>query len=83
MYYHVLCLNESLTEDDLERAYLKLALQSHPDKINHPQASADFCMIDEGKECMEYILRHNAAMRRTQEIEKDPQHQEESWIEEK
>ena len=38
-------------------------------------------MINEAREGLEYVLRHNDAMRRTQEREEDLQHQEEAWIE--
>ena len=43
-----------------------MALQSHPDKNKHPQASADFRMINKAKEGLEYILRHNDETKRTQ-----------------
>ena len=49
LHHHILCLNESSTEDDLKKPHRKLALRSHPDKNKNPQASADFCMINEGE----------------------------------
>ena len=58
-------------QDDMKKTYRKLALQSHPDKNNHPQASADFRMINEATQVLEYILRHNDKMMRTQEREED------------
>ena len=82
-HYHVICLNESSTEDDLKKAYGKQALRSHPDKNKHPEASADFCMINEAKKGLEDVLRHNDAMMRNQEREEDLQRQEEAWREEK
>ena len=81
MYYHILGLNESSTEDYLKKAYLKLALQSHPEKHKHPKAFASFCMIKEAKQGLEDVLRHNDKMRRTQETDEDIQRQEEYWRE--
>ena len=54
-----------------------MALRSHPEKNKHPQDFAHFCMINETKQRLEDVLRHNDAMRRTQEREEDHQHQEE------
>ena len=81
LQYNVLCLNESSTEDDLKKANRKLALRSHPEKNKHTQASANFRMINEDKQGLEDVLRHNDSMRRTQEIEEDIQRQEEAWRE--
>ena len=39
------------------------------------------CMINEARVVLGDILCHNDAMRRTQEVEEDIQHQEESWRE--
>ena len=64
-HYHVICLNESSIEDYLKKAYRKLALRSHYDKNNHPQASADSRMIKEAKQGLEDVLCHNGAIRRT------------------
>ena len=47
LHYYVLYLNESSIEDDLKKTICKLAVQSHPDKNKHPQASTAFCMINE------------------------------------
>ena len=63
LHYHVLCLNESSTEDDFKRAYRKLALQSHPDKNKHPQASSVMRTINKAKEVLEELFRYNDAMR--------------------
>ena len=38
-------------------------------------------MINEAKQGLEDLFRHNYAMRRTQEREEDIQRQEEYWIE--
>ena len=53
LYYHILGFNNSATEDYLKKSYRKLALQSHPDKNKHTQASADFRMIQEAKQGLE------------------------------
>ena len=78
MYYHVLGLNESSTEDDTKKAYHKLAHRSHPDKNNRPQASAVMRMLNKDKEGLEDVLRYNDAMRKQEE---DIQNQEEAWRE--
>ena len=74
-HYHVLGLNESSTEDDMKKAYRKLAFRSHPDKNNHSQASSVIRMINEAKEGLEDLLHYNDAMR---DQEEDIQRQEES-----
>ena len=66
MHYHVLCLNESSTEDDLKKSHRKLALRSNPSKNKHPQASAAFRMINEANQGLEDVLCHNDAIGRTQ-----------------
>ena len=81
MHYRVLCLNDSSTEDDLKKAYRKLAIRSHPDKNKHPQASAAFRMINEANQGLEDALCHNYAIGRTQEREEDLKRQEEAWRE--
>ena len=53
------------------------------DKNKYPQASADFHMIHEAKQVLEGILRHNDAMKRTQEREEYLQCQEEDRIKDK
>ena len=50
MHYHVLGLNDSSTEDDMEKAYSSLALQFNPDKKQHSQVSDVMKMINEDKE---------------------------------
>ena len=80
MHYRVLCLNESSTEDDMKKEYREMSLQSHPDKNNHPQASAVVCMINKAKEGLEDLLRYNDAMK---EQEEDIKRQEEAWREDK
>ena len=63
MHCHVLGLNESSTEDDMQKAYHKLALSSHHEKNNHLQDSAVMRMINEAKEVLEESLRYDDAMR--------------------
>ena len=59
LHYHVIGLNEYSTEDDMKKAYSKLALQSHPDKNKHLQASSVMRMINEAKGGLEDLLRYN------------------------
>ena len=66
-HYHVLGLNYSSTEDDFKKAYCRMSLRSHPEKNKHPQDNSVFCMINEAKEGLEDILRHNDTIRGTQE----------------
>ena len=59
MYYHVLGLNESSTDDDMKKAHCKLALLFHPDKNKHSQASAVMLMINKDKEGLEDVFCYN------------------------
>ena len=63
MHYRVLSLNESSTEDYMEKAYRKLDLRSHPVKNKYPQTSAVMSMINKAKEGLKDLLRYNYAMR--------------------
>ena len=67
LYYHVLGLNDSSTEDDMKKFYRKVALWSHPVKNKHPQAYYVMRMINEDKEGLEDLLRYIDAMREQEE----------------
>ena len=54
MHYHVIGLDETSTEDYMKKYYPKLALQSHPDKNKHSQASDVMLMINEAKDIAIY-----------------------------
>ena len=49
LYYHVLGLNDSSTEDDMKKFYCSLALRFHPDKNQYSQVSDVMKMINEAK----------------------------------
>lgn len=46
-YYKILHLKESATEDDIKKAYRKLALRLHPDKNSSPEADEKFKEVAE------------------------------------
>ena len=62
MYYLVLGLNESSTEDYIKKVYRSLDRQFHPDKNKHSQFSDVMQMINEAKEELEDTFRHNDTM---------------------
>lgn len=51
-YYNVLKVNRNATEDDLKKAYRRLAMKWHPDKNpnNKKEAEAKFKQISEAYE---------------------------------
>ena len=48
-HYHVLGLNDSSTEDNMKKAYRKMAPPSQPDKNKHSKHSDAMRMINEDK----------------------------------
>ena len=46
-YYEVLGLNRDATDDDIRRAFRRLALQFHPDRSDAPDAEEQFQEINE------------------------------------
>jgi len=51
-YYDILGLQKSATEDELKKAYKKLALKFHPDKNKAPQATEAFKKVSQAFACL-------------------------------
>ena len=51
-YYKVLGLNKGATEEDIKKAYRKMALKFHPDKNKEPDAEEKFKEIAEAYEVL-------------------------------
>ncbi len=51
-YYDVMGVAKSATEDDLKRAYKKLAIKFHPDKNHAPQAGEAFKKVSAAYACL-------------------------------
>jgi DnaJ-class molecular chaperone len=51
-YYEILGLTKGATEEDLKKAYKKLALKFHPDKNRAPNATDAFKKISTAFACL-------------------------------
>lgn len=51
-YYKILGINENATDDEIKKAYRKLALKYHPDKNKSPQAEEKFKEVAEAYEVL-------------------------------
>lgn len=57
-YYNILQVDKNATEEDLKKAYKKLAMKWHPDKNRNKQNDAEskFKQINEAYEVSTYIF---------------------------
>ena len=51
-YYKILGVNKTATDDDIKKAYRKMALKFHPDKNKEPDAEEKFKEIAEAYEVL-------------------------------
>ena len=76
-YYEILGLDKNATQDDIKKAYRKLAIKYHPDKnLDNPEAEENFKIINEA-----YSILSDDSKRRIYDLELDPNQKQESIIE--
>lgn len=51
-YYDILGVKKTANEDELKKAYKKLALKFHPDKNRAPQATDAFKKVNQAFACL-------------------------------
>ena len=57
-YYEVLSVSRTCSDDDIKKAYRKLALQFHPDRNNAPEATERFKEATEAYQVLSLSLIH-------------------------
>lgn len=55
-YYKVLGLEKGASDDDIKKAYRKMALKYHPDKNKSPNAEEKFKQVAEAYEVCNLII---------------------------